>query len=118
MEATDRPLTAEERAWLIRGLQMLPTGHAFGGGLSTNYHTGEVLPLDPVVDPAPYLSQLDELRVREICDCGEPECHTVHFQHYVFRKSVPLVYSHTEDDRLLNIFVNKDTGLLAELEII
>ena len=78
MENIDRPLTDKERGWLIRGLAVLPTGHAFGGGLSTNYHTGEATSLDPFVGP----------------------------------------YSHTEDDRLLNVFVNKNTGLLAELEII
>ena len=32
MEETDRPLTEEERDWLILGLKTLATGEAMGGG--------------------------------------------------------------------------------------
>jgi len=118
MKVIDRPLTEQERAWLIQGLATLPTGKALGGGVWAKYHTGEVDPLGPPVDPEPFLRQIEGLRVVGICDCGEPDCHTVTFQHAAGGKRASLVYSHIEDGRLLIIDLNKDTGLLAQMEII
>jgi hypothetical protein len=114
----NRPITEQEREWLVQGLQSLATGEYSGGGNWIDCETGKVLPKDEPIDPKPYLDQLDALRVMAQCDCGDPNCHTVHFQGFSPGNSVALVEFHTEDDRMLIILVDRDTDKLAELEII
>lgn len=82
--------------------------------------SGEVLPLDDPIDPLPYLTQIQELRVVSKCGCGDPNCHTIRFQNFGPgpRTSVAIVTYHTEDDRMLIIFEDEETGMLSELEII
>jgi hypothetical protein len=112
-----RKITAKERAWLIRGLHSLSTGEYVGChavDLDTGTHP---LPGKPV-DPRPYLAQLDTLVVIKKCGCGQKTCHTVTFRQ---SKSCPpsnLVFSKTDDGRLLIIDVNRETGELSGLEII
>jgi hypothetical protein len=114
----DRPLTTQEKDWLIRGLHTLGTGEYFGGGNWIDLQTKEKLPLDEPVDPSFLLDQIDNLRVIGQCECGEANCHTVQFQHYQRGRSVAIVCYHTEDKRQLIIHINEDSGLLAELEVI
>ena len=113
-----RALTEQEKTWLLRGLNTLATGEYSGGGNWIDAKTNELLPLAPPVNPQPLIDQMAELQVIEQCNCGEPSCHTIRFQHFERRKSKKIVFYHTEDKRLLLIFVNRDSGLLAELEII
>ncbi len=113
-----RPLTDQERAWLIRGLNSLATGEYADGGRWIEKKTGEVKPLDPPQDPSSWLDQVDSLRVIGQCNCGEPNCHTVQFQDFEGSQVVAIVTYHTEDGRLLNVLINERTGRIAELEII
>lgn len=113
----NRPITDQEHAWLIRGLKTFETGEYEGGGNATDAKTGETLPPPEPIDPAPYLAQLDGLRVVGKCGCGQPNCHTIKFQHHGEGSSAAFVTHHTEDERLLIVFENDD-GMLSELEII
>jgi hypothetical protein len=81
-----------------------------------NEETG--VPLDPPVDPAPYLAQVDELVVVDQCKCGQPGCRTVSFQHYRPGRAVALVHTETEDGRVLIVGVDEETDGLAELEVV
>lgn len=114
----NRFLTQQEKDWLLRGLQTLETGQYFGGGNWIDTQTNERVRLAKPVDPAFLLSQIGDLQVVSQCDCGEANCHTVQFQHYQKGKSAAIVCYHTEDNRLLIIHLNRDRGLLAELEVI
>lgn len=114
----NRALTEQEKKWLLRGLNTLGTGEYFGGGNWIDTKTGERLALDEPVDPQHLISQIESLRVVGKCDCGELNCHTVQFQNHERGKSVAIVCYHTEDNRMLIIPLNANTGRLAELEII
>ncbi|SMB96919.1 hypothetical protein SAMN00808754_1708 [Thermanaeromonas toyohensis ToBE] len=118
MREVPRPLTEEEREWLRQALSLLSTGEYLGGGRWVDAETGQVLPLDPPIDPEPYLAQIERLQVVDMCRCGDPGCHTVRFQHYRPGKSVALVHTNTLDGRQLIVFVDEETELLTELEVI
>lgn len=118
MTREGRELTAGEREWLILGLRTVATGEAWGGGRWVDTGTGLIEPRDSLVDPRPLLDQVDSLRVVGRCECGDPRCHTIRFQHYERGKSVAIVSHSTDDGRLLVIHVHEQTGLLAELEIV
>ncbi|MCG0279053.1 MAG: hypothetical protein L5656_11125 [Thermanaeromonas sp.] len=64
------------------------------------------------------MAQIEGLQVVDMCRCGDPGCHTVRFQHYRPGKSVALVHTNTLDGRQLVVFVDEETGLLTELEVI
>lgn len=113
-----RPLTTKEKAWLHRALSLLPAGEYLVGGQWEDVETGEVKPLDPPIDPGPYLAQIDSLVVVSKCKCGNPGCHTVDFQHFRSGKSVALVHTHTEDGRELIVFEDEETNFLTQLEVI
>ncbi len=113
-----RPLTKQEKDWLLRGLETLETGEYFGGGNWVDVENNCRKELDKPVDPNFLLEQIDELQVIEMCSCGEPNCHTVKFQDFETGKSVAIVCYHTEDKRMLIIHINENNGKLAELEII
>lgn len=36
--------------------------------------------LTEAIDPAPYLAQLDDVRVKKVCGCGDDGCETVVFE--------------------------------------
>ncbi len=91
----NRRLTQQEIDWLILGLKTLDSDECQN-----------------------YVEQIKDLRVVYKCSCGEPNCHTVHFQYFERAKSVSLVNSSTVDGRWLIIFKNEDSERLAELEII
>ncbi|HEY0048829.1 MAG TPA: hypothetical protein VGB68_06075 [Pyrinomonadaceae bacterium] len=114
----NRPLTEQEKEWMIRGLKTLETGEYFGGGNWIDTKANEIKPLDEPVNSEYFLNQIDNLRVVGKCNCGAPDCHTIQFQHFDKGKSASLVCYHTEDNRMLIILINEDTGKLAELEII
>jgi hypothetical protein len=102
----NRSLSEQERTWLGRGLAVLQTGkHRYGDS-------------SRAVDTRRYADQIDGLRVVHQCECGEPTCHTVHFQHFRRGRSIALVDTTTEDGRMLIVLVDEDTDMLAELEVI
>ena len=111
-----RPITAQERKWLIRGLNALPTGE-YVGCHSINLATGSHPPPGPPINPQPYLDQLDKLVVVSKCNCGGKNCHTVTFRDVPKGKPRTLVMHNTDDGRWLIITVAKDTQELAGLEI-
>ena len=113
-----RPLTLQERAWLVEGLQTLAAGEHFGGGQWTDAETNTVKPRDEPVDPAPYLAQVDSLRVVGRCECGEINCHTIRFQDYGLGEHSALVMSRTDDGRLLIISISEATERIVELEVV
>jgi hypothetical protein len=112
-----RPITAQERAWLIRGLNSLATGEYVGTGV-IDLDTGTPPPPGPPVDPQPYLDQLDNLVVVKKCNCGQKSCHTVDFRQSKKARHCGLVMTQTDDGRFLIISVNELTNELADLEII
>ncbi|MCY7346675.1 MAG: hypothetical protein LH614_10710 [Pyrinomonadaceae bacterium] len=115
----NRKLTKQEKQWLIRGLKWLETGeHNLGGGKWTIGDTGVTKPLDPPKDAAPYLEQVDELRVVHKCKCDNVDCHTIKFQHFEKGKCGVIISNSIEDGRMLIIDVHRETNLLAGLEII
>ncbi|MBC7324172.1 MAG: hypothetical protein H5T99_02510, partial [Moorella sp. (in: Bacteria)] len=113
-----RPLTEEEKGWLREALALLPTGEYMARSRWRDPILGGTMPLDLPIDPGPYLAQIDELVVTSRCDCGDPRCHTVTFQHFRQGKSVALVHTTTGDGRQLIVFVDADTRMLSELEVI
>jgi hypothetical protein len=113
-----RPITEQERAWLMRGLESLPTGEYQGGGKWIEVETNQVKPLDEPVDPTLWLEQIDGLMVVGQCMCGESNCHTVRFRRAGEGRVVALATSSTADRRMLIIHIDDDSGELAELEII
>lgn len=117
-EKFPRPLTDQEKAWLRQALSLLPTGEYLGGGRWRDVKTGETKPLDPPVDPEPYLAQIEELVVVDRCRCGNLKCHTVDFQHYRPGRSVALVHTNTEDGRELIVFEDEETGKLTQMEVV
>lgn len=114
----NRELTEQEKKWLIQGLKSLETGEYAGGGNWIDLKTNEILPLDKPITPDFFLNQIEYLRVVGKCGCGEPNCHTVQFQHFEVGKSDNLVIYHTDDNRMLIIMINEETGMLSELEVI
>jgi hypothetical protein len=87
----NRPLTQQERDWLVQGLQALS-------------------------DPAAYLAQVAQLRVVQQCDCNQPDCHTINFQSFKGRKVQNIYGACSDDGRMLNI--DSHTGELLGLEVI
>jgi len=113
-----RSLTEQERAWLVQGLKTLASGEYFGGERWVDLASRKVKPLDDPIDPSYWLTQLDSLLVVGQCDCGERNCHTVQFEDFGTGPVIAMVSSGTDDDRMLNIFINEQTGRLVEMEII
>lgn len=113
-----RPLTEQEKDWLRQALALLPTGEHMGGGCWHDPILGGALLPDSPIHPEPYLAQIDNLVVTSRCECGDPGCHTVHFQHYRKGKSVALVHTTTGDGRQLIVFIDGETRMLSELEVI
>jgi hypothetical protein len=114
----NRKLTEQEIIWLRQGLATLRTGEYLGGGSWIEIETDETKPLDKPIDNKFFLNQIENLQVVSKCECGESNCHTVKFQNFEKGKSAAIVSSSTDDKRMLLIFINEDTGKLAELEII
>lgn len=117
-EKFPRLLTKQEREWLCLAISLLPTGEYLGGGRWKDVKTGETKPLDPPIDPEPYLAQIENLMVVARCGCGDPNCHTVDFQHYRPGRSVALAHTNTDDGRELIVFEDEETGHLTQLEVI
>ena len=114
----NRKLTKQEKDWLMQGLKCLETGEYRFGGKWEIGETGKIKPLDPPKDSAAYLQQIDDLRVVHKCKCGDADCHTIRFQHFEKGKCGVIVSNSIEDGRMLIIDVNKETNLLAGLELI
>ena len=112
-----RKITAEEKAWLIRGLRSLKTGE-YAGCHAIDLGTGKNPPLGKPIDPRPFLDQLDSLIAVAECSCGQRNCHTVTFRQSTTAPRRTIVYSKTDDGRSLIIDKNSATGELAGLEII
>jgi hypothetical protein len=113
-----RPITDQERTWLERGIETLPTGEYQGGGKWVAVDTNKIKPLDEPIDPTYWLQQLDGLTVVAQCLCGESNCHTVRFRRSGAGRLVALATSSTPDRRMLIVHIDEDSGELAELEII
>ena len=111
-----RPITAQERKWLVRGLNSLASGE-YVGCHSIDLATGTKPPPAPPTDPQPYLDQLDHLVVVHKCNCGGKNCHTVCFRDVPKGKPRTLVMHNTDDCRWLIITVDNETQELAALEI-
>ena len=114
----NREITQQEKDWLVSGLNTLETGEYNGGGNWVDLETNETLPLNEPIDSEFYFKQINDLRAKEKCPCGDKTCHTIKFQHFEMGKSVGLVTYHTDDKRMLIIHVHEDTNMIAELEII
>ncbi len=56
-------MTDQERAWLMRGLESLPTGEYQGGGKWVEVATNKVKPVDEPINSAFWLQQIDGLTV-------------------------------------------------------
>ncbi len=109
MQRQNRRITEQERTWLIQGLATLPARGRWKAAPGTGGAQPE--------DPARYLAQLDDLRVVGMCGCGKPHCHTVHFQHRRRGFEATLVVDSSEGGRMLIVCVDRETDLLAELEV-
>lgn len=114
-----RELSDQERVWLVSGIKSLSEEyqappvhrHYISAGKS-------VLDKPELIDSKPLLEQIDGLRVVSKCGCGESSCHTVQFQHVQQGTLETIVNHYTDDGRMLNIDINEETGLIAQLEVI
>ncbi len=97
-----RPLTSEEKAWVERALREEPDLQG--------------------QDITKFLSQIDSLRVNEACDCGDPQCRSVRFQHYrpgfSYGLADAIMNKGTAQEFLVMLFADHETGLLTEIEVI
>lgn len=97
-----RELTAIERYWIEEALIQEPT-------LSTE-------------DREKYKLQIPSLRVIEKCDCGDSDCGSIRFSHYVpgtshgFADAV--INQGSPEEMRVVIFINCESLLLSELETI
>lgn len=113
-----RPLTPQERNWLVTALSTLPTGRYAGGGCWVDCETNQVKPLAEPIDSSPYLAQLDGLLVVGRCGCGQSNCHTVYFADFEPGTVVTPVIAITRTGELLTVGVDRVTGQLTELEVL
>ena len=63
-------------------------------------------------------SQVDSLVVIGICQCGDPDCHTVQFQHYSPGQSLEIIKTDLEDGRTISISINQKSGQISGLQIV
>lgn len=113
----NRKLTKQEKEWLIKGLEYSQTEEylkarkrrAEVAGKSTDINSPEI---------EFYLKQIENLRVIKKCECGDADCHTVRFQHSKRDECRTLVVTQIEDGRMLIIDIDKETKMLAGLEVI
>lgn len=91
----DRPLYLNERRYLTLGLRELLNWDNERIEKETKY-----------------------LRVVSMCDCGEPTCLDIMFQHHVRGETRGLGHMFLEDGRILIIHVHPEKNKISELEII
>jgi hypothetical protein len=70
------------------------------------------------VDVDELYQQVDSLVVIGKCQCGDPMCHTVQFQHYKVGQSSEIFSTVLDDSRTMSIFVNRMTGMLSGLQVV
>lgn len=95
-------------------------------GISTIGENGNPIPLlgedgstvEHMIDRGNLESQVDSLIVIGICQCGDPDCHTVQFQHYSSGLSSEVFKTELEDGRTMSIFINQKSGLISGLQIV
>lgn len=103
-----RPLTEQEKEWIKKCLSTLPKKKVF---ISKD---GIFL---PPTNPKPYLEQIDSLIVIDKCSCGDPNCHSIKFQHFQEKGSYAIAITSLEDGRFAILYTNEE-GFLSELEVI
>ena len=107
-----RPIEQFEKEYLLRGLVMLdeakpiPIPGEDGTGAVAWIYKEELV------------MQIDSLVVIGRCQCGDPNCHTVQFQHHRGGHSEKIVELALDDGRTLSIYVDRERGLLSQLEVI
>ena len=105
-----RPIDQFEKEYLLRGLGMLDEAKPIQGedglGAVTWVYKDELA------------MQIDSLIVIGRCQCGDPDCHTIQFQHHRGGFSEKIVEMALEDGRTLSIYVDRERGLLSGLEVI
>jgi hypothetical protein len=113
-----RPLIPQERKWLIEALSTMERGEHFGGGVLVEQKTGAVKPRDRAVDPSFFLNQVDSLLVTSKCECGDPNCLTVYFQHYRGFHTGVVAFHQSGDGHTIIVHTDDGTGEINELEVI
>ena len=97
-----RELTATEKWWVEEALNQEP----------------EVSDLEK----ATYKLQLENLKVIEECDCGDPNCGSVKFSDYVQGHSVAIadaiIHKHSSEEFLVILFINEVSDRFSELETV
>lgn len=108
-----RPINKTEKNLILKGLAEIGSN---GGTIKVLDAQGRKAVCS--VEPEELRSQIDSLVIIGKCQCGDPDCHTVQFQHFQPGCSYKIVETKLEDDRTMRIFINGENGLLSGLEII
>jgi hypothetical protein len=108
-----RPIAGFEKDYIIKGIESLGNN---GSPIPVELEDGKAGIF--WLDNDEFINQLDSLIIIGKCQCGDPECHTVQFQHYRAGYSIKLVEMILEDGRIMRIFINRELGLVSGLEII
>lgn len=92
-----RPITAQERAWLLRGIAKL----------------------DDQDEIEAYTEGISGLVVEAKCDCGDPACHSVEFTRgEPETRTIGIACTTSGDGRTLIVHADERSGELVELELI
>jgi hypothetical protein len=105
-----RPITQEEKEFLIRALGMLSSDEP----IPVNDASGKAVNW---VQKDDLVFQIDTLVVIGRCQCGDPDCHTIQFQYHRSGFSEKILEMVLEDERILSIYIDKEKGYLTCLEI-
>lgn len=107
-----RPINRTEKEFLIRGLGVLDKSKPIPVPGEDGRRAVNWVYMDDLV------MQIDSLIVIGKCQCGDPNCHTIQFQHHRCGQSEKIVELSLEDGRILSIYIDRERGLITQLEII
>ena len=108
-----RPITQAEKDYIMKGLDSLGPN---GSPIPVKDEDGKQAVC--WVEKEDLVNQLDSLVIVGVCQCGDPDCHTVQFQHHKAGSSSKIVEMKLEDGRSMSVYINRERGLLSGLEII